>query len=102
MRKPTLMLAAVATLVLAGCAVPGPPGPNPYPPPPAILVETIPPPPVSGDPQIWQPGHWDWTGSSYAWSQGLWVSRAAHGSVWQQGYWTPVNGVWTWVPAHWA
>ncbi|HEX3347199.1 MAG TPA: hypothetical protein VHS58_03755 [Acetobacteraceae bacterium] len=99
------LFAAVATLALSGCVTAVPTtvaGPNPYPAPPAVQVETVPPPPVSGDSLIWQPGHWDWTGTAYVWTAGQWVSRASHGAVWQQGYWTVVNGVWTWVPPHWA
>ena len=46
----------------------GPPAPMPPP-----MAETMPRPPVSPVPLIWQPGHWDWTGSSYVWAPGQYV-----------------------------
>jgi hypothetical protein len=96
-----LVLAAV--LVTAGCAVGGPaPGANPYPPAPAPRAEIIPKPPVSEDQLIWQPGHWDWLGGSYAWTAGQWVPSEAHSAKWQSGYWTSYpGGRWVWLPAHW-
>ena len=98
--------AGAAMMGLAGCVATTTPvvavAPNPYPAPPAIVVETVPPPPISDNSLIWQPGHWDWSGSAYVWTAGAWVSRIGHGGNWQQGYWTPVNGVWTWIPAHWV
>lgn len=74
---------------------------NPNPPPPPVRTEVIPKPPVSEDPLIWQPGHWDWEGTGYAWREGEWVKRAGHGTEWQDGYWANQNGTWTWVAAHW-
>jgi hypothetical protein len=74
---------------------------NPYPPPPPVRTEVIPKPPVSEEPLIWQPGHWEWEGSGYAWRQGQWVPRAGHGTQWQDGYWSNQGGTWTWVPGHW-
>lgn len=99
------VLGGAALLALSACAVPPAnmaAGPNPYPMPPAVQIETIPPPPLSADAQIWQPGHWDWTGAAYAWTPGRWVARAGHGAQWQPGYWTVANGAWTWVPPHWV
>ena len=95
-------LATVLLLPLAACIsetreVASPP----YPPPPAIPAETIPKPPVSEAPLIWQPGHWDWTGNGYAWREGSWVRREGHGTQWQDGYWSNAGGSWTWMPAHW-
>jgi hypothetical protein len=74
---------------------------NPNPPPPPVRTEVIPKPPVSEEPLIWQPGHWDWEGTGYAWHEGEWVKRAGHGTEWQDGYWANQNGAWSWVPAHW-
>ena len=65
-----------------------------YPPVPAMPSETVPLPPVSGVPLTWQPGHWDWTGSVYAWQRGRWVTRGGHGTLWQDGYWTLQGGQW--------
>jgi hypothetical protein len=96
-----LPLAALAGLaLLSACAaqVIAPP----YPPVPPPQAEMIPKPPVSEQPLIWQPGHWDYTGASYAWTGGAWVLRAGHGTAWQDGYWTQVNGAWSWVAPHWT
>ena len=86
-------------LELAGC-VPVAPA-LPYPPVPAPLAESMPKPPASPDPLMWRPGHWDWTGSSYAWERGQWEPRGQHGSLWEDGFWSQVNGGYVWVPAHW-
>lgn len=59
-----------ATWVLAGCVTANPPPPLPAP-----MTESIPKPPVSAVPLIWQPGHWDWTGSGYGWIPGQYKSR---------------------------
>jgi hypothetical protein len=99
MRVPTQALLLVAALAVAGCVV----GPqNPYPPIPPSRVEVVPKPPVSEDPLLWQPGHWDFLGGSYAWAAGRWVPRGGHGVNWQDGYWTSnPDGRWVWIPAHW-
>jgi WXXGXW repeat (2 copies) len=73
----------------------------PYPPVPPPVAENVPLPPVSATPLIWQPGHYDWTGTSYAWSPGRWVDRAGHGTLWQDGYWAQTSGGYAWVPPHW-
>ena len=88
-----------AGLALAGCASSGPPAPAP---PPAPLAETIPLPPVSAVPLIWQPGHWDWTGTSYVWSPGQFVTREGHGELWMPGFWDRTPSGWVWSPAHWV
>ena len=100
MRAPPFLLAA--SLALAGCAVvPVGAAYNPYPQPPPVRAETIPLPPVSEQPLIWQPGHWDYDGQGYTWREGRWVERAGHGTQWQDGYWSNATGSWAWVPAHW-
>ncbi|MBV9734466.1 MAG: YXWGXW repeat-containing protein [Acidisphaera sp.] len=98
MRKPHLLLVA-AMLGLAGCVAVAPAPVYPQVPPP--ISETIPNPPVSERPLTWQPGHWDWSGSGYAWRPGEYVSREGRGSLWQDGYWAFNGGVWQWVPGHW-
>ena len=90
----------LGALLLAGC-VASQPVATPYPPVPAPLAEQRPLPPVSPDPLIWQPGHWEYTGSAYAWQPGAWVPRAGHGSLWQDGFWSLVAGRYVWVPGHW-
>jgi hypothetical protein len=75
---------------------------NPYPPPPVALAETIPNPPVTREPLMWQPGHWKWTGSGYVWAKGQYVPAAGHGNMWMPGWWSRSAGGWTWQPAHWS
>jgi hypothetical protein len=99
MKHRLIPLVAAVTLALAGCAVYTA---NPYPPVPPPQAEVMPKPPVSAQPLIWQPGHWDWNGANYVWTPGAWVPRAGHGSLWQYGYWTLSGGTWVWVPSHWT
>jgi WXXGXW repeat (2 copies) len=101
MRQRTPILLLAVSLALAGCVSTTRVVTNPYTNPPPVRVEAIPKPPVSEQPLIWQPGHWDWTGDGYAWREGRWVPREGHGTEWQDGYWTNANGTWTWLPAHW-
>jgi hypothetical protein len=99
----TVVVAMGLAGTLAGCTAPIPQSAaNPYPPAPAVQAEVIPKPPVSEDPLIWQPGHWDWTGGSYVWTPGAWEPREGHGTSWQDGYWSQgPGGQWVWIPAHW-
>jgi hypothetical protein len=99
MRKFTALL--VASLV-AGCAQPLQTGANPYPPVPPVISETVPLPPVTAEPLMWQPGHWDWSGGGYVWARGQYVPAAGHGNLWMPGWWSLTAGGWTWQPAHWT
>ncbi|HTU56302.1 MAG TPA: hypothetical protein VMF62_20225 [Acetobacteraceae bacterium] len=89
----------VAGLGLAGCATG-----NPYPPVPPARAETVPLPPVSGTPLLWQPGHWDWNGHGYDWIAGQWIPRDGHSTTWMPGYWAEnqQSETWTWQPGHWS
>jgi hypothetical protein len=103
MSKRILAVALVGASLLAGCATPAPtPAANPFPPVPPPMAETIPKPPVSAEPLLWQPGHWDWNGSSYAWQPGEYVPAAGHGALFQVGYWQLAPSGWVWVKAHWT
>ena len=84
------------SLALAACATSGPPAPIPPP-----LAETMPNPPVSPVPEMWQPGHWDWTGSSYVWVPGQYVEATGHGGTWMPGWWEKTDSSWVWHSAHW-
>jgi hypothetical protein len=99
-RRRCLPLLGGTVLLFAGCAAPPQQAqpPNPAPP---IPHEDIPLPPVSEEPLIWQPGHWNWTGTDYVWEGGAWLQRTGHGTQWQDGYWALEAGNWRWVPAHW-
>ncbi|GAC1343174.1 MAG: hypothetical protein NVSMB18_18500 [Acetobacteraceae bacterium] len=95
--KSAAFLALAGLVAVQGCAV-APPG---HPPVPPIPAEQVMSPPPSRTAQIWQPGHFDWTGAQYVWVPGAWVQRAGHGTLWQDGYWEPAAQGSVWVPAHW-
>lgn len=95
----TRSLIPLLAIGLAACV----PQPYPvavtYPPVPPPMAEARPLPPVSRQPLIWQPGHYDWTGSSYVWQPGRYIARDVAGQgLWQEGY---RDGTGNWVPAHW-
>ena len=50
---------------------------------------------------VWQPGHWDWTGSSYVWTPGQYVEAANHSGNWMPSYWEKTRSGWVWRAAHW-
>ena len=81
--------AAAVLLLLAGCATVGPPAPVPPP-----MAETIPKPPVSPVPLTWQPGYWNWTGSSFAWVPGQYVDLGGRGGTWMPAYWQNTGAGW--------
>jgi hypothetical protein len=89
-------LALAALGLLAGCVAPAAPPPMPPP-----VVETPPKPPVTITPLVLQPGHWDWTGSSYVWQPSQYVPAEGHSNLWVPGYWAMANGGWVWQPGHW-
>jgi hypothetical protein len=95
-RRIGIAIVTAACLGLAGCYAAAPP----MPPPPPPQAETIPNPPVSATPLIWQPGHWDWTGGGYSWVAGQYIPHDGH-SMWMPGYWAESPGGWVWQPAHW-
>ena len=102
MIKRFLAAASLGATLLAGCATTTTTSGNPFPPVPAPMQETIPKPPVSGVALLWQPGHWDWNGTGYAWQPGEYVPAAGHGNLFQQGYWEQTPSGWRWDPAHWT
>jgi hypothetical protein len=101
MRRPEinpLILAAILTLTAAGCAARVTPPPVPPP-----VAETVPKPPVSGQAQVWRPGYYDWNGSGYVWTPGVWVPAQGAGRTWIYGAWViGPNGGYVWQPAHWG
>ena len=74
----------------------------PYPPVPPPMTETVPKPPVTAEPLMWQPGHWDWTGTGYTWAPGQYIPAAGHGPLWVPGWWSRTPTGWKWEPAHWT
>jgi hypothetical protein len=96
-------VALLGAALLAGCAnQTTTTAANPFPPVPPPMQETIPKPPVSAVPLLWQPGHWNWNGRGYAWQPGEYVPAAGHGDLFQRGYWAETPSGWTWQPAHWT
>ncbi len=93
--KTTLGL-ALAAGALAGCTVP-----QSCPAVPPLQAEIMPLPPVSEQQLVWQPGAWEWNGSTYLWRAGQFVPK--QGST----TWVPGSWAWdtaqrcVWVPAHW-
>ena len=85
------------SLALAGCASGTAPPTMPAP-----IAETVPKPPVSATPLIWQPGHWDWTRSAYVWIPGQYVAQEDHGNRWMPGYWEKTESGWVWHAARWV
>jgi hypothetical protein len=98
MKRQTIVAALLGvSLILGGCITEFSPPAIPAP-----IAETIPKPPVSPTPLIWQPGHWDWTNSAYVWIPGQYVSSAGHGNLWMAGFWEKTPSGWVWHLAHWV
>ena len=68
--------------------------------PPEVRAEVIPPAP--NDLEVWYPGHWQWTGASWDWAPGHYVTRPRVTAMWQPGHWEvqPAGG-YMWVEGHW-
>ena len=65
-------------------------------PPPAARVEHEPP---HRDGYVWAPGYWEWSGSSFRWASGTWVSeRRGH---WVADHWDQIGNQWHYVKGHW-
>ena len=104
MRHTRLAAALIAAAaLLSGCAGPATtqPAAPPYPPVPPPRTETIPNPPVTATPLLWQPGSWDWIGSGYVWNPGRYVPRDGHSNLFMPGYWRQTPSGYVWQPAHW-
>jgi hypothetical protein len=102
MRKSITLAALLAVGLLAGCTAKPQADANPYPPVPPPIAETMPNPPVTAEPLMWQPGHWDWTGNGYVWSKGQYVPAEGHGNLWMPGWWSRSEAGWNWLPPHWT
>lgn len=100
--RPALM-GLLGLLALTGCdTVRENAGECPQAPP--LRAQERPKPPVSEEEQIFQPGYWDWNGTSYTWREGVWIKkRAGQGSLWMDGFWKrdKVPGPCYWSPARW-
>ena len=87
-----------AILLLLGACAPTSMPPAQIPPP---MAESVPKPPVSAAPLMWQPGYWDWTGSSFVWVPGQYVEATAPVRAWVPSYWEGTPGGWVFQRAHW-
>jgi len=95
MKRTVIAALLLASLAATVAAQPRPPFP-PVPPPRAEVV-----PPSRGGRTVWQPGHWRWTGRSYVWVAGRWVTRGPQFAQYVPGRWVWTRGAWVWRPAHW-
>jgi hypothetical protein len=74
--------------------------------PPPLQTETVPPPPATATvTTYWQPGHWNWNGSSWVWVDGSYIQRVQQpdpAAVWVPGQWVmQTSGGYVWVAGHW-
>jgi WXXGXW repeat (2 copies) len=70
-----------------------------------IVVDVQPPPariehqPPHRDGYVWAPGYWEWTGHSFHWTSGTWISeRRGH---WVANHWDQMGNQWRYVAGHW-
>ena len=66
-------------------------------PPPANQAERTPPPQLG---QVWNSGHWDWTGHAYTWRRGAWRD-AMQGFHWVEDRWEKEGEQWHHIAGHW-
>jgi WXXGXW repeat (2 copies) len=72
-------------------------------PPPPPQSELVPPPSPGMGPVVWQPGHWRFSGNSWAWQPGQYVPPPPGQTTWIPGRWAQQStGGWAWVEGHWA
>ncbi|MBV9736282.1 MAG: YXWGXW repeat-containing protein [Acidisphaera sp.] len=71
-----------------------------YPPvPPPRFEPPRPAPPGPPERYDWEPGHWEWDGYRYTWSDGHYVHRQY--GMFIPGRWGLRAGQWEWIPPHW-
>jgi hypothetical protein len=102
MRKFTTLTALLAVSLLAGCVERQHTDSSPFPPVPPLIPEAMQKPPVTTEPLMWQPGHWDWNGNAYVWARGQYVPAEGHGNLWMPGWWSRGPAGWFWQPPHWT
>jgi hypothetical protein len=100
MKHPVLTAALLGAACLLSACVTTTPTAG-YPPVPPLQPETIPAPPVTSTPLIWQPGHWNYAGNTYVWQPGAYIPQGSHSNMFMPGYWAQTAGGWAWQPAHW-
>lgn len=68
--------------------------------PPQIRVETPPPAPAAN--LTWAPGYWYWTGASWSWVDGTWLTPPRAGLVYVSPRWVRHGPSWSFVGGGWA
>jgi WXXGXW repeat (2 copies) len=117
MARPLVWIALAASFGLAGCVhedaapprtsqlvvqMPDQLATSPGPPPPPHS-ELVPPPPPDMGPVVWQPGHWQLSGTGWIWQSGRYVPPPVGQTTWVPGRWLQQpSGSWSWVEGHWA
>lgn len=57
----------------------------------------VPPAPVSGFPQVLEPGHWEWDDGGYQWVAARWLILVSHRRpLWIDGAWQPSGAACVW------
>lgn len=102
-RMPTLAWTLIMGVLLSGCDVVKD-NAGACPAVPQLRQEERPLPPAVDYEQVFQPGHWEWTGSSYNWRAGSWIKRDERGTLWMDGNWVrdKAPGPCRWDPARWV
>ena len=50
---------------------------------------------------VWQPGHWQWTGHRYRWVPGHYIRAPYRGARWQDGRWDHRGNGYAWTDGRW-
>jgi len=81
----------------------------PPPPPVGVVYASEGPPPLRtevviaapGSEYVWVPGYWNWGGSAYQWTTGVWIRPPNSGAVWVTPRWYHDKRGWYRVGGHW-
>jgi hypothetical protein len=57
--------------------------------------------PRQRDGYVWAPGHWEWTGHFYSWTDGSWIV-AHRAQEWVADRWEQVGSQYHFLPGHWS
>jgi len=50
----------------------------------------------------WVPGHWNWTGTNWAWVDGQYIAPPQPAARWLPGHWEQqATGGYAWVDGRW-
>ncbi len=74
-------------------------------PPPPTRAELVPPPPSGALANVWQPGHWRYSGiagSPWSWDSGNYVAVPPGANAWVPGQWQQRDSGFVWREGHWT